>query len=147
VYAPVPYNLEFEVATISKTMDEALQMMEQILPMFTPSVSLDIKVFDSTESVPFTISSVSTDFPSEVSEDEQRLYTISYYFNVRANYYNMKRIAERIYDINLTLQDPTDTLFEHFVANATRPIPVNCGDIPKDQIQYTSSWTSELGNE
>jgi len=127
LYGPVPYNLEMEVCTISKTMDEAFQMMEQIIPMFTPSVSLDITILDNPESIPISLSSVSFDFPAEVSEDETRLWTISYYFNVRANYYNFKRSSSKILHINSIMSiiesNEINTTYQQYVANAANPYP------------------------
>ncbi len=37
-YMPVPYNLSFELAIIAKNQDDALQILEQILPHFQPSL-------------------------------------------------------------------------------------------------------------
>ena len=42
VYMPVPYNLGFELSIMSKLNDDALQIVEQILPYFQPSFNLTI---------------------------------------------------------------------------------------------------------
>jgi len=36
VYMPVPYNMQFELAVMCKLNDDALQIVEQILPYFQP---------------------------------------------------------------------------------------------------------------
>ena len=36
-YMPVPYNMQFELALMCKLNDDALQIVEQILPYFQPS--------------------------------------------------------------------------------------------------------------
>ena len=41
-YMPVPYNLEFELYIMAKQSDDALQIVEQILPYFQPDYTLTI---------------------------------------------------------------------------------------------------------
>ena len=48
-FLPVPYNLEVEMAIISKNQDDGLQIIEQILPHFHPSLNVSIVVIDETK--------------------------------------------------------------------------------------------------
>jgi hypothetical protein len=41
-YVPVPYNIDFELGLISKSQDDALQIIEQILPYFQPNFNVTI---------------------------------------------------------------------------------------------------------
>ena len=43
-YVPVPYNLSFELGIIAKSQDDALQIVEQILPYFQPSFSVTLNM-------------------------------------------------------------------------------------------------------
>ena len=47
-YLPVPYNLDVEMSIISKNQDDGLQVLEQILPNFHPSLNVSIEVIDET---------------------------------------------------------------------------------------------------
>ena len=47
-FLPVPYNLEMEMAIIAKNQDDGLQVIEQILPYFHPSLNVSIEVIDET---------------------------------------------------------------------------------------------------
>ena len=47
-YLPVPYNLEVEMAIIAKNQDDGLQILEQVLPNFHPSLNVSIEVIDET---------------------------------------------------------------------------------------------------
>lgn len=47
-YMPVPYNLEIEMSIISKNQDDGLQVLEQVLPNFHPSLNVSIEVIDET---------------------------------------------------------------------------------------------------
>jgi predicted RNA-binding protein with PUA domain len=46
VYLPVPYNMQFELSIMSKLNDDALQIIEQILPFFQPAYSMSIELVD-----------------------------------------------------------------------------------------------------
>ena len=43
-YVPVPYNIGFELGVIAKSQDDALQIVEQILPYFQPSFSITLNM-------------------------------------------------------------------------------------------------------
>ena len=45
-YMPVPYNMQFELAIMTKLNDDALQIVEQILPYFQPSYNLTVELID-----------------------------------------------------------------------------------------------------
>lgn len=43
-FAPIPYNLGITLYIISKTQEDALQIVEQILPFFTPAYNLTVNI-------------------------------------------------------------------------------------------------------
>ena len=61
VFMPVPYNIGFELSLLTKINDDALQVVEQILPFFQPSFSITINLIDSIgekRDVPITLTNV-----------------------------------------------------------------------------------------
>lgn len=59
----VPYNITFSLTIYAKAQDDALQIVEQILPFFTPQYSLTMKPFATdypvvVEDMPITLQSV-----------------------------------------------------------------------------------------
>lgn len=46
-YLPVPYNMQFELSIMSKLNDDALQIVEQILPYFQPAYTMTVEMVDS----------------------------------------------------------------------------------------------------
>ena len=61
MFMPVPYNISFELAIISKNQDEGLQILEQILPVFQPHYNLSIKLVPSmneTKDVPIVLQNI-----------------------------------------------------------------------------------------
>lgn len=47
VYLPVPYNMQFELNIMSKLNDDALQIVEQILPYFQPAFTVTVDLVDT----------------------------------------------------------------------------------------------------
>ena len=41
-YMPVPYNMDFELFVMAKNSDDALQIVEQILPFFQPDYTVTL---------------------------------------------------------------------------------------------------------
>lgn len=92
-FTPAPYNLELEVSVISKTLDDQLQLMEQIIPFFSPTLNLDVRLFANrpAESVPFVLSTIIQDIPTDITENDDRFFTFTYSFIIKLNYYVQPR--------------------------------------------------------
>jgi hypothetical protein len=46
-YLPVPYNMQFELSIMSKLNDDALQIVEQILPYFQPAYTMTVNLVET----------------------------------------------------------------------------------------------------
>ena len=80
---PVPYNLDIELYAMAKQSDDALQVVEQILPYFQPDYTLTIK--DMTDmgiarDVPIILNSVSYEdnYRGEFGERRAIIYTLGF---------------------------------------------------------------------
>lgn len=83
VYMPVPYNMTFELNALVKLNDDALQIVEQILPYFQPSYNLNINLISSIgekRDVPIVLDSVSftDDYEGDFSERRALIYTLTF---------------------------------------------------------------------
>jgi len=83
VYMPVPYNLSFELAIISKNQEDGLQILEQILPYFQPHYNLPVKLLsdvDETKDVPVVLNSVDyeDDYEGDFSTRRAIIYTLRF---------------------------------------------------------------------
>ena len=61
MYMPVPYDVGFRLSFAAKLQDDALQIIEQILPFFQPSYSVTINMLegvDEKRDIPFTLTNV-----------------------------------------------------------------------------------------
>lgn len=89
-YSPVPYNLTFNVYSFTRTQSDNLQLMEQILPYFTPDMNLSIKVMqnpDVIQDCQFILNSVSTDDSYDGSFEDRRYIITTYTFMLKMYYY------------------------------------------------------------
>lgn len=80
-YNAVPYEFLFDVSIIAKNTDDALQIVEQILPFFTPDYTMTINVMpelDITLDIPITINNVATDdnWSSDFNERREIIWKI-----------------------------------------------------------------------
>jgi len=90
-YSFVPYTIGFQLSVYAKNQDDALQIVEQILPTFNPQYSLTIKPFadypNVKEDVPITLTGVdfSDDYENALESRRTIIYTLS--FDMRVNFY------------------------------------------------------------
>ena len=82
-YMPVPYNINFELYAMSKNSDDALQIVEQILPYFQPDYTItinDIVQMSSKRDVPIVLTGISYEdnYAGEWAERRAIIYTMTF---------------------------------------------------------------------
>lgn len=141
VYSPAPYNLNLEVSTISRNIDENFQLMEQIIPYFSPAMSLNLKIQPNgvPESIPIVLNSVSIDNPIDIPENDERIFTNSYSFTMKLNYFTPNKTQFLINNMSINMLNGVQVSkidkiyidylniiqdkFSNYVKNATLPVP------------------------
>src|SRR5210317_2182843 len=111
IYTATPYTISFQLNVYAKSQDDALQIVEQILPYFAPQYTVTIKPFSDiptlTEDVPITLSGVtfSDDFEGAVEQRRTIIYTLD--FEMKIALYGPEGNKSIIRDVrnNLFLQD------------------------------------------
>lgn len=83
VFMPVPYNIGFELSILCKLNDDALQIVEQILPYFQPAFNLTIDLVESIgekRDIPIVLNSVSfqDDYEGDFSTRRALIYTLQF---------------------------------------------------------------------
>ena len=89
-YMPVPYNLSFELAIISKNQEDGLQILEQILPFFQPHFNLAVKLVpevSETKDVPVILNSVDYEDDYENNFQTRRAIIYTLQFTVKTYLY------------------------------------------------------------
>tara|TARA_B100001105_G_scaffold240615_1_gene219363 strand:+ start:126 stop:935 length:810 start_codon:yes stop_codon:yes gene_type:complete len=82
-YMPVPYNLEFELYVMAKQSDDALQIVEQILPYFQPDYALtinDMADMGITRDIPIVLGNIGYEdsYDGEFTTRRALVYTLSF---------------------------------------------------------------------
>ena len=82
-FMPVPYNLEFELYILSKNSDDALQIVEQILPYFQPDYTLtvnDMADMGIKRDVPIVLNSITyeDDYEGDFATRRSIIYSMSF---------------------------------------------------------------------
>ena len=83
VYMPVPYNINFELNILSKLNEDALQIIEQILPYFQPSFNVTVDLISSIgekKDIPVVLNSISLqdDYEGDYSTRRALIYTLQF---------------------------------------------------------------------
>jgi len=82
-YMPVPYNMQFELSIMSKLNDDALQIVEQILPYFQPSYNLSVELVEEIREkrdIPIILENITMqdDYDGDFSTRRVLLYTLRF---------------------------------------------------------------------
>ena len=83
VFMPVPYNIGFELNILSKLNDDALQIIEQILPYFQPAFNITVDLVDSIgekRDIPVNLDSINfqDDYEGDFSTRRALIYTLRF---------------------------------------------------------------------
>lgn len=112
VFSPVPYNIEISLYAIAKTQEDCLQIVEQILPYFTPEFTLSIRMIDSLDiiqDVPIILNSVSMQDDYDGDFQTRRFVTYTMTFTLKVNLFGPVSTANVI---NKVLVDASLTDYE-----------------------------------
>ena len=80
---PVPYNIGFELSIFTKLNDDALQIVEQILPFFQPSFNLTVDLVSSIgekKDIPIILDNISfqDNYEGNFSTRRALIYTLNF---------------------------------------------------------------------
>ncbi len=145
VFMPVPYNIGFELNIFSKLNDDALQILEQILPFFQPSFNLTINLVDSigeSRDIPIVLDSV--DFQDDYEGSFQTRRALIYTLKFTAKTYMFGPISDTTDGLIKKVQ--VDTYSSTDLQTAKRemrytvtPDPIDVD--PDDDFGFDESWT------
>ena len=149
VFMPVPYNIGFELNILTKLNDDALQIVEQILPYFQPSFNLTVDLVKSIgekRDIPIVLDSINfqDDYEGDFSTRRALIYTLGF----TAKTYLFGPIAESseglIKKVQVDYYANTDTRnTKREVRYTATPNPVDAG--PDDDFGFneTTSFFSD----
>ena len=82
-YMPVPYNMQFELAIMCKLNDDALQIVEQILPYFQPAYNVTVTLVENIKEkrdIPIILENITMqdDYEGDFESRRVLLYTLRF---------------------------------------------------------------------
>ena len=144
VFMPVPYNIGFELNILTKLNDDALQIVEQILPYFQPSFNLTVDLIDSIgekRDIPIVLDSVSfqDDYEGDFSTRRSLIYTLQF----TAKTYLFGPIADStdglIRKVQVDMYADTDTTTaKREMRYTVTPDPIDAA--PDDDFGFNENW-------
>ena len=91
VYNPVPYDVGFKLEILSKTMEDGLRIIEQILPYFTPEWTVSAKLlgenFDNITDIPLILNTVDIQDSYENDFIARKVLTFTLNFTMKCYFY------------------------------------------------------------
>ena len=101
-FAPVPYNINFGLYVMAKNTEDALQIVEQILPFFTPDFTVTMTTVPGTSEkrdVPIVLQDVSYDDQYEGDFQSRRVIIWTLNFEMKTYLYGSIGKSEIIRDV------------------------------------------------
>jgi hypothetical protein len=98
-WAGVPYTLTFDLTALVKFQSDGFQIVEQVLPYFTPDLSFAIQTLPGIgviDSVPLTLTSVNQNDNYEGDFERRRIILWTLSFAMKVFFYGPTRTADRI---------------------------------------------------
>ena len=143
VYLPVPYNIGFELNVMTKLNDDALQIVEQILPFFQPAFNITIDLVNSIgekRDIPVVLENIN--FSDEYEADFSTRRVLMYTFNFNAKTYLFGPVADstdgliKKVQVDYYSNTETDTA-KREMRYKVQPDPVDAG--PADDFGFSES--------
>jgi hypothetical protein len=106
VFSPVPYNVDLSLYILTKTQEDGLQIVEQILPTFTPEYTLPVKVIPEmniTQDIPVILNSVAVSDEYEGDFQSRRFVTHTLNFQMKINLFGPINSQGVISTVNSTI--------------------------------------------
>lgn len=140
-YAPTPYNIGISLYVYAKNQDDALQIVEQILPYFNPDYNLSIKAIPSmniTHDLPIILENITFEDDYEGDLTSRRSIIWTFNFNMKLNFYGPVNKQGVIRRVNV------DTFSDQALSKRINQYEVSVTPdtaVPGDNIDFAETFT------
>ena len=108
-YTPVPYNIDISLYVLTKTQEDALQIIEQILPTFNPDYTMSINAvpeMNIVQDVPVILNNISVSDEYDGDFQTRRFVTHTLNFTLKVNLFNSVNSNGVIKTVIASVTDP-----------------------------------------
>ena len=149
-YTSVPYNFNFSLFIMAKNQEDALQIVEQILPFFTPAYTLTINAvpeMNIKDDFPLILEGLTyeDDYEGDFASRRSIIYTLT--FTAKVNFYGpiseqgvIKTVVADAFLDNAAIAGTSSTVTSRLT---TTPNPTSADS--DDDYGFTETWTEPNG--
>lgn len=117
----IPYSIGIELYVITETLDQGFQILEQIIPFFTPQLTItfkDVDLHNINTNITFDMTAVSQDVQYEDTFDTKRMIQFNYSFIAHTKFHSNPRTMQRIKDVIINMKESDhDQVFDKLVGH------------------------------
>jgi hypothetical protein len=142
-FTSVPYIINFQLNILAKTNEDAVQILEQILPFFNPSYTVTMKQFsdysDITEDIPISLIGISfsDDYEGQLENRRTIIYTLD--FEIKTSFFGPIADAKIIRKAIVDFKDPDKDSDEQLIQRITvEPDPIDVS--PDSDYGFTETF-------
>ena len=110
-FSPVPYNISISLYLLTKTIEDGLAVVEQILPIFTPDYTMSINAvpdLNIVNDVPIILNDITVEDEYEGSFQERRYIIHTFNFTMKVNIFGHMNTSKIITKVFANVgEDPT----------------------------------------
>lgn len=125
LFTPTPYNLDITLYALTKTTEDGLAILEQILPVFRPDYTLSIKAINDMNlimDIPIVLNGVSVDDQYEGDFETRRVITHTFNFTAKIGLFSAMGNPNVINSVYANLMNAEDVVTQGYNAQAETPI-------------------------
>jgi len=150
LYTSVPYNINFQMNVYAKSQDDALQVVEQVIPFFNPQYTVSVKPLADLsaiiDDVPIVLQGLNfqDDYEGPLEARRTIIYTMD--FSMKVSFYGpistgpiIRQVDGQIYQQGTGPTGDSDTLLETI---RTTPNPLNVS--PDSDFGFNYDYFSAL---
>jgi hypothetical protein len=139
-YAEVPFSVDFELNITARTMDDALQILEQVLAYFSPDFTVTVNFSERHKRVdiPITLTGVANevDFEGDTSTQRSIIFTLT--FEAKTFVYGPMKTGKIITKVDSTIYQMFDDTDSPVVRLIGIPIADGVSGGTVDQTNFTN---------
>ncbi len=146
-YLPVPYNLDIELAVIAKNQDDGLQIIEQILPAFQPSLNVSIEVIDVTHEerdIAIVLNGIgyTDDYEGDYTTRRTLIWTLN--FTVKTYLFGPVQAQKDIRKVTIDYRTDIDAKRSTEVRYSAQPVSTEEPPVPRNEIDPIQTDTYKI---
>ncbi len=108
MFTSLPYAIGIELFLATNTVDEAYQVIEQIIPFFAPQLTVtikDVELYNLKTNITFDLTAVSQDIQYEGTFDDKRTIMFNLSFIAHTKFHSNPRSIQRIKDVIIDMKE------------------------------------------